>query len=404
MIRSRRLFRVDLGTFFLAIGLMAWGVPCPGQTLAIPGPQPTAPGKAGVLAAQQDSVKLSFVFMGCNRIQHHDWKAIKDTDHSSANLPQFQQSAVDISQLTPIPPYLESDNGDKLKKQLDAWTKLYDKSPLAGKLTLIPMPGNHEMLQKLDDSKDKDDDDEVEVPNPATDPRWVEWLHKSKFDKFAKAANGPSKDHPKSDHLADDQSEMTYSFDIGDVHFVVINTDTLSTVINPATKHPYIGWIPYHWIEKDVREAQANSKISAIFLLGHKPIIQPKGGEEEDSTILNIKEFPLADNLRTLILANDKVRAYLCAHEHQWDLMPLDKSQRAWQVIAGNAGSQLNSSFLKAGPFFGFSQINVYSSGKVGLVSYQRQANTNKNLYISGPPTPPPAAQPKPEVILHPAP
>jgi Calcineurin-like phosphoesterase len=412
MMFPRRLLRVDLGTVILAIGL-AWGVSCQGQGVAIPGPQPAAPGKAGGPGAEQDSVKLSFLFLGCNRIQHSDWKAIKEADPSSANLPQFGRTAADIAQLSPIPPYLfftgdlvvnlESDNGEKLKKQLDAWTDVFNKSPLAGKLTLIPMPGNHEVLQKLDDSKDKDDDDEVEVPNPAANARWVEWLHKSRFDTFAKAANGPRKDHPKSDHLADDQSEMTYSFDVVDVHFVVINTDTLSTVIDPATKHPYSGWVPYHWIEQDVRAAQANPKISAIFLLGHKPLKTPNGGEE-NSTVLNVKEFPLADNLLTLILANDKVRAYLCAHEHQWDLLPMDKARRAWQVIAGNAGSQLNPAFLSSNPFFGFSQINVYTSGKVGLVSHQRPANPDKKLYIAGPPSPPPPAQPQPEVILHPAP
>ena len=68
-------------------------------------------------------------------------------------------------------------------------------------------------------------------------------------------------------------------------------------------------------------------------------------------------------------------------------------------MIAGNAGSQLNSAFLAGSPFFGFSQINVYASGKVGLISYQRPANQDSKLYIAGPPSPPPPAQPQPEII-----
>ena len=125
----------------------------------------------------RDPVKLSFIFMGCNRIQHKDWKKIKADDPSSANLPQLEQTFRDIVHLDHVPPYLffmgdlvvnlEDDDGKTLKKQLDAWTSLYKASPLAAKTTLVPLPGNHEMLKKVGDDKDKDE--EIEVPNPATD-------------------------------------------------------------------------------------------------------------------------------------------------------------------------------------------------------------------------------------------
>ncbi len=39
------------------------------------------PAPAGAADAAQDPVKLSFVFMGCNRIPHSDWKAIKHDEH-----------------------------------------------------------------------------------------------------------------------------------------------------------------------------------------------------------------------------------------------------------------------------------------------------------------------------------
>lgn len=405
----KRPHRVGLGGFVLVLG-MAWCVPGRGQAPLASAPSKGAPGAIEGRAAGQDPVKLSFLFMGCNRIQHSDWKKIKDDDPSSANLPQFRQTAQDIAGLDPTPAYLfftgdlvvnlEDDRGEKLKKQLDAWTELFNASPLAAKLTLIPLPGNHEMLRKLDD--DKDDEDKVEVPNSHVDPIWVQWLHKSHFDTFARRANGPRAGHPEKDHLADDQSELTYSFDVGDIHFVVVNTDSLTTIVDPETKKPYIGWIPYHWIEKDIQAAQADSRVSAIFVLGHKPITIPKAGEED--TIINTRDHPLADKLKTLLAANDKVRGYLCAHEHAWDRTALDSSGKVWQVVAGNAGSQLNSSFLSGTPFFGFSRINVYLSGKVGLVSYQRPANKDKTLYIAGPPTPPPPAQPQPEIILYPPP
>ena len=249
------------------------------------------------------------------------------------------------------------------------------------------------MLKKV--HEDKDDENKVEVPNPATDARWLKWL-RSSFDTFAKAANGPTDAPPNPDQLADNQSEMTYSFNIGDVHFIVINTDTLNTSIDKDT-----GWVPYHWIEQNVRSAQANPKVSAVFLIGHKPIMEHPQAEEK--AILNTKKHPLGNQLQALFQANDKVRAYLCAHEHLWNCSRLEKAPQVWQVIAGNAGSKLNSKWNPpGGTFFGFSQINVYVSGKVGLVNYQRPTPKPPQKYFEGAPVPPASAQPQPEVILYP--
>ncbi|MFI5457519.1 MAG: metallophosphoesterase [Isosphaerales bacterium] len=391
---SHNGFRAPLVGLLLVL-LCATGGPCLGQA------------QSGPTDPAQDSVKLSFVFLGCNRIQHKDWKKSKADNPSSANLPQFHQTLQDIAHLDPVPPYLffmgdlvvnlEDDDGKALKKQLDAWTPLFKASPLAAKTTLVPLPGNHEMLKKVAD--DKDQEDQIEVPNAATNARWLKWLRDSGFDTFAKAANGPTNAPPNLDELTDDQSEMTYSFNLGDVHFVVINTDTLNTNIDQDTNAPHIGWVPYHWLEHDVRTAQANAKVSAIFLIGHKPILDHPQAEEK--AILNTNKHPLGDQLQALFQANDKVRAYLCAHEHLWDCSRLKKAPKVWQVIAGNAGSKLNGKWNPpGGTFFGFSQINVYASGKVGLVSYSRPTPEPPQKYFEGAPVPP--ARPQPEVILYP--
>jgi hypothetical protein len=403
----KKLGRVEF-TVQCVVFLLVWSGLWLTQTC---GSQPVQPSETDISRAwgdAQDTIKLSFVFMGCNRIQHSDWKTVKKDDPSSANLPQLKRSFKDIERLQPRPLYLffmgdlvvnlEDNEGETLEKQLSAWTELWNASPLAAKVTLIPLPGNHEMLKKI--HEDKDSDEKVEVPNPATGARWLKWLHRSQFDTFAKAANGPSKDHPKSDQLADDQSQMTYSFDVGSVHFVVINTDTLNTVIEHDTQVPHIGWVPYHWIEQDVRSAQANPKVDAIFLVGHKPIMDHPMAEEK--AILNTKKHPLGDKLQALFQANDKVRAYLCAHEHLWDCSRLAKAPRVWQVIAGNAGSKLNGRWdPPGGTFFGFGQINVYKSGKVSLVSYQRPTPSPPQRYFEKAPVSPNPAQPQPEIVLY---
>ena len=391
----------------------------------------------------QDPVKLSFIIMGCNRIQSKDWALLTVYDPSSANLPQLKQTFEDITQLKPVPRYLffmgdlvlnlEADDGQTLDKQLIAWTALYKASPLAGLTTLIPLPGNHEMLKTVDedsgknrdkkdgsskhkksdrdrkgdkdndekDGKDKDkkggkdeDHEEAEVPNPATDPRWLKWLRDSGFDTFARAGNGPTDAPPNRDKLADDQSRLTYSFDLGDVHFIAINTDTLNTEIDTETNAPYSGWVPYHWIAEDVRNAQANPAVKSIFLVGHKPVVAPP--DKEEDTILNDAAHPLGSKLQALFAANDKVRAYLCAHEHLWDCSPLKDAPGVWQVIAGNAGSELNKKWAKKAPYFGFTQINIYASGKVGLVNFQRPVPSPYYGGTAGP------ARAQPEVILYP--
>jgi Calcineurin-like phosphoesterase len=354
-------------------------------------------------AARADDVQLSFVFLGCNRIQHSDWKTIKKDDPSSANLPQLTQTFKDIAALKQKPSMLfltgdlvvnlADDDGAILKGQLDAWADLYKKSPIHGQLTLVPFTGNHEVLRKL-----KDDDDE-EVPNKHCGPVFTKWLKKSGFDTFAKVANGPTAGHPKDDHLVDDQSELTYSFDVGDSHFIVVNTDTLSDVIDPKTKHPYAGWVPINWIEKDLEAAQANKKVSAIFVLGHKPIMRHPTHEED--AIINEGDYKLGNKLVKLFAANDKVRAYLCAHEHLWQCEAFDKAPKVYQVIAGNGGSQLNSKWKPdGGTYYGFSQINVYGSGKVGLVSYQRALPPPPQKYFEGTPVAPKPATPQPEQVL----
>jgi hypothetical protein len=99
----------------------------------------------------------------------------------------------------------------------------------------------------------------AEIPNPATGPVWVRWLSANGFDRFA--GNGPTPASPNPDQIADDQSKLTYSFTVGDVHFVLLNTDTLTTTGN-------IGWIAYNWIEKDIEKAQQDPRIRTISCWG----------------------------------------------------------------------------------------------------------------------------------------
>ena len=102
MFRRERRACVDFAVLPLML-FLAWGGSCLGQTRAFSSAQSADTRSLSIPRVAGDPVKLSFLFMGCNRIQHSDWEKIKEDDPSSANLPQLQQSLKDISQLQPRP-------------------------------------------------------------------------------------------------------------------------------------------------------------------------------------------------------------------------------------------------------------------------------------------------------------
>jgi hypothetical protein len=359
-----------IGTLFVTAAVLL---------VALPRPALTRP----------DEVRSSFAYVGCNRIQHSDWKKIESTDPSSANQPQLTQTLQDIAGLSPAPQFfffvgdlvvnLEPDQGTVLKQQLDAWMPIFDASPALTRTTLVPLPGNHEMLQKVNGT---------EIPNPATDPIWVTWLRENRLDGCA--GNGPMPAGTNPDLLVDDQSRISYSFDHDTIHFVLLNTDT-ANIPNQA------GWIAYNWIASDLRKAQRNPNINAIFVLGHKPIHVPDEAAESEDAILDTPQYPLATALLRLLRGTPKVKAYLCAHAHEWEARRLGGSGGVWQVIAGNGGSELEPDWHPAGgTFYGFTLVKLYTSGKVSVTSFQRPV---PEPYFSADPPPSPA-QPQPELFL----
>jgi len=331
--------------------------------------------------AKADSIAVSFAFFGCNRLEKAD---IADGNPSSANLPQLQRTFQDISLLKPVPSLVfaggdivmnyENDEGQTLTSQLTGWQKQFFSSPLAGKTTLIPFPGNHETNRKID---------KLKVPNPLTTAVWDKWYAQSGFKQMA--ANGPTAASDPADRLADDQSRLNYSFTVKGVHFVVLNTDTATKEMDPETKHPKVAWIPAEWARKDIEKAQGDASVKSIFVLGHRNLVDPtvcKG----DSPIDKEPGQKLLQALRV----NPKVRAYVCAHVHAWDLDPLGGPSKAWQVVAGNGGSKLEDDWKPStGTFFGFVVINVYDSGKVVLRNFKRP--TPAGSYSDSEPAPQPA-------------
>ncbi len=300
---------------------------------------------------------VRFAFFGCNRVE----KADIETYPSSANEPQLLQNLKDVAALSPRADFLfatgdivmgyADDKGQVLKKQLGLWKAVADKVQLPKETRFIPMPGNHEMNRKAGDDK---------VSSEHTIAVWNDWYKASGYPIMS--TNGPK----NVAEAQQDQSILNYSFDYRNVHFVVLNTDSLTTEKDATTGKVKIGWVPVAWIQKDIEAAEQDDMVQAIFVLGHRNIIDP-AESKGDAPI----DPAAAEKVLQTFQASKKLRGYLCAHVHAWDLKGMGPT--SWQVIAGNGGSKLEKGWSpKTGTYFGFSVIDVSAAGDITLHNYRR--------------------------------
>lgn len=328
-----------------------------------------------------DALASSFVYVGCNRLSKADWD--QASNPSSANVAQLTRTFADITALTDVPEhfFLAGDlalgldtNTAVLAGQLDAWAALYgaDTSGIAAKVPVIPLVGNHEMLAKV-----KVNGTKVELSNPGADDVWTSWVTGHGFAQ--QAGNGPTKASPNADALQDNQSKLTYSFDEGGIHYVVLNTDTWTSTPDATTGSTQTGWIAMTWLAGDLAAAQASPSVQHIVVLGHKPIVSPIAGAVKDDAINPAFTGPL----ETLLDQTAKVRGYFCAHAHLWDAQKLPGKRGVYQIIAGNGGSALESNWAPA--FYGFTEVRFYQSGKVGVIRHDRPVPNPYNLPAAGP-------------------
>ena len=175
------------------------------------------------------------------------------------------------------------------------------------------------------------------------------------MSKFIIGNNGPGKGGP--DNLPKDESQLTYSVDHNNDHFVILNTDTYDEV----------GSTPVEWITNDMKTWRKNNPTGHIFLLGHKPAYNEGGS----SYLANGDAATLWE-----VMKETKAEAMLSAHEHLfWAGQPV-AGQSSWQVIAGNGGTTLQNSEGDPGHYFGYTEVQVMQDGSVIAISHGREVPT----------------------------
>ena len=286
-----------------------------------------------------DSVLCSFVVLGCNRLDKAD--AAASGDPSTANLVQLDRTFADVMKLSPRPDLLflagdlilgKVNDAPTLDAQLSGWRAHYEASPIAASgIRLVVIPGNHE-------TNDGD-------PSGVGESEWVKVMA-----PYIPFSNGPSVGGP--DGSLTDQSHLTGSFDLGPVHFILLNTDAASQS----------GQVPVRWLAGDLASTAA-ARASHTFVLAHRPAYAWNGKLSEGIA------QPYRDSLWQL-LSSHKVEAMFAAHNHIY--RRLQPTSTTWMVIAGNGGSSLASP-TGADRNFGFTRVLIHKSGAVELIAYGRE-------------------------------
>ena len=298
-----------------------------------------------------DSIAFSFTFLGCNRVDRKQVGDTTATNASTANLSAMKRIWTEIADLKRKPDLffflgdmvLAESTTTKLDNQLKAWKELYYNtsfSPISkANIEMVAIPGNHEMLYWHDYNVPHHD----EWPLKGATKVWMQHM-----------AEYMPKDR---DHVTGNDSinnQMTFSFTRKNIGFVLMNTDTYNA---PTKKNPYglEGQIPTQWIINKVEQYRKDPKIDHVFVLGHKPYYvsgKPETGHAG---------FPEGPVLWPKLVEN-KVAAMLSAHLHDYQRMQ-PGNEGTYQVIAGNSGSPGSATF------FGYSKIDIMSSGEIILTS-----------------------------------
>lgn len=223
---------------------------------------------------------------------------------------------------------------------------------------VVPVPGNHEVQCKRCSKIAQ-----VENENAWRDNMGDLLPDISRFTKLVGSA--PANISPTVPGIADgiktNQALLSFSFDVGQSHFVVINTDAVGQD----------GHAPTNWLEDDLTKADARGA-KRIFVFGHKPAVKYEflGAPAAKTTdSLNDNDTVAAQAFWTVI--DNHKATYFCGHEHIYNVSkPYGKN--SYQVVVGAGGSPFdaptsNSTYTPSDRFYSWATVKITQSGIVTM-------------------------------------
>jgi hypothetical protein len=209
------------------------------------------------------------------------------------------------------------------KIQLLHWRKTV-KPVLAAGIRFAVTVGNHEVVARDETAPRKQCSAHSSAYTPAAE----------NFKVFSEVLGDmlPGRGGPESD------LGLTYSFDMGGCHFVVLGAYTMSQ--NNSFSDDTI-----NWLARDLGEAKAKGLIT--FVASHPPAF-PGGGHMWDSLPFFDPDYA-CNNLKGIdrrnerdrfweLLKKNNVVAYFCGHEHN---IQVQEVEGVWHVVSAGMTSKL---------------------------------------------------------------
>jgi len=226
---------------------------------------------------------------------------------------------------------------------------------------VVPVAGNHEVQSKPLGKKAQ-----VENENAWRANMGDLIIDGARFKAIVgtDATNVNVQNNAAYDGLSTDQSQLSYSFDVGDSHFAIVNTDPVNND----------GVAPAGWLASDLGAATGRGA-KHFFVFGHKPAYTYYFGTNAPANpgIAGLDKLPASrDAFWNLI--EQYGATYFCGHEHVFNMM--QPRGGAWQVLVGSGGSPfdakpgevtLNSDSDRA---YAWATVKVRRSGKVDIAAY----------------------------------
>ena len=258
-----------------------------------------------------------------------------------------------------------STNFAATERQYAYWRGLMSALPQAG-IYLVPVAGNHEMQVKL---PSPDGGKPLKTSASECENIWRENMGDLILDtNLWNELTGTTIENWDINHtppiggadgIQSDQRQLTFSFDVGKMHFAAINTSAYRDDAHA----------PVHWLADDFSKAKARGARN-FFVFGHEMAFTYHFNDKVKADGLD--KHPQSDAAFWKLI-QDYDATYFCAHEHLYHAMQPGGSG-SWQIICGAAGAPFD-----AGPGesknpddrdFGWVLVQVRQSGRVTMDAY----------------------------------
>lgn len=234
-------------------------------------------------------------------------------------------------------------------------------------LPIYECMGNHEVYGDMYTAEVDGKNHSLVVNRPGAD---------SSSELFASQFVNPADSYPEPDGFKGKKGpsyrETVYSFDYGNSHFVVLNTDYWYTLVRPfrsdlandalirfgGARDGYLLENQMKWLDRDLEAARKRGR-KHIFMVFHENVFPNAShvgdgmywGEKKDGKWvgLNDKDLPMGDvadmrNRFLEIVGRHRVLAMFCAHEHGYNRLLIDGelgnvSNSLWQITSAGVGA-----------------------------------------------------------------